>query len=83
MQMWFEQDNLSIINLKQVKHFHKKIKYFKVRHKMSFLKTFNVEAETTEGQCICVTGNCKALGNWEVNSAVILSNSHVTRIRNK
>lgn len=81
MQMWFEQDNLRIDNSKQVKHFHKKLK--SKGNRMSFLKTFNVEAETTDGQCICVTGNCTTLGNWEVNSAVILSNSHVTCIKNK
>lgn len=50
---------------------------------MPFLKTFNVEAETTAGQHICVSGNCPTLGNWEVNSAFVLTNSNVTHIRNK
>lgn len=49
----------------------------------SILKTFTVEAATTAGQYICVSGNCYSLGNWEVNKALVLLNTNLTRVKNK
>lgn len=84
MQQWFEEDTPRITyRPKLVNHsFKKKLKPSKGKN-MSLLKTFNVAAETTVGQNICVTGSCSVLGNWDVNSALVLTNSNVTHIRNK
>lgn len=50
---------------------------------MTLLKTFTVEAETIPGQHICISGNCTTLGNWEVNDALVLTNTNLIRTRNK
>lgn len=81
MQQWFVQDTPNA-NVSRLVSFHDTLKSSK-GNEPPLLKIFNVEAETTHGQHICVSGNCTTLGNWEVSSAFVLTNSNATRVRDK
>lgn len=84
MQQWFEQKKSYTYNSKvpKVKKQHRTVKLSK-KNNMVILKTFTVEAETLPGQHICVSGNCSALGNWDVNNPFVLTNTNLTHIKNK
>jgi len=82
MQQWFIQDKSKPNNLLSEK-IHKKVKSVQQGTNMSLLKTFTVEVETLPNQYICVSGNCLSLGNWEVNDALVLTNTNSTRVENE
>lgn len=81
MQQWFQQKPHNN-NLKAHKKVHKLPKSSKEKN-MVILKTFSVEAETVTGQYICISGNCSTLGNWKINDAFVLTNTNITRVKNK
>ncbi|XP_050426352.1 glycerophosphocholine phosphodiesterase GPCPD1 [Adelges cooleyi] len=83
MQQWWDNDGSSDEDLERLKSKDTR-ESDNSANKIGSLKenTFTVEAETTVGQQICVSGNCDALGNWSVNEAVVLTNTQMTRERN-
>lgn len=76
MQQWFELNESKTDSL--IGKLHKIPKNY-----LPLFKTFNVKAETKTGQHICVSGNCSTLGNWEVNDALVLTDTKITYTRNE
>ncbi|XP_050530961.1 glycerophosphocholine phosphodiesterase GPCPD1-like isoform X2 [Daktulosphaira vitifoliae] len=83
MQQWWDPNSLDEDNFQSsIPEKNKEMSKSNHRHEKFKEKTFTVEADTIDGQILCVSGNCEALGNWNADKAFVLTNTHMTKVKN-